>query len=222
MKNIAWFSCGATSAIACKEAIKKDRNIELIYIDTGSAHSDNKRFINDCENWYLKKIIILKSDKYSNVFDCIQKRKFVNSPFRASCTKFLKTEVRIKYEHENEINAYYWGFEAGKKEENRAKRLALRYPNFKHIFPLIELGLNKENCLSKLQDVGIELPAMYKLDYNNNNCIGCVKGGMGYWNKIRKDFPEVFNRMAKLERKIGHSCIKNTFLDKLDPNRGNK
>ena len=62
---------------------------------------------------------------------------------------------------------------------------------------------------------------MYDMGYPNNNCIGCVKGGMGYWNKIRKDFPEVFERRAKQERMIGHSCIKGTFLDELDPNRGN-
>ncbi|CAK7024888.1 MAG: hypothetical protein EUB_02291 [Eubacterium sp.] len=60
------------------------------------------------------------------------------------------------------------------------------------------------------------------MGYPNNNCIGCVKGGMGYWNMIRKDFPEVFSRMAKLERDIRHSCIKNCFLDELEPNRGRK
>lgn len=58
------------------------------------------------------------------------------------------------------------------------------------------------------------------MGYSNNNCIGCVKGGKGYWNKIRVDFPEVFASRAKLERDIGHSCIKGTFLDELDPNAG--
>lgn len=67
---------------------------------------------------------------------------------------------------------------------------------------------------------GIELPAMYKLGYNNSNCIGCVKGGMGYWNRIRIDFPEVFERMSKIEQKVGHSCIKGTFLKDLDPSKG--
>lgn len=62
--------------------------------------------------------------------------------------------------------------------------------------------------------------AMYDLGYRNNNCIGCVKGGMGYWNKIRIDFPEVFERMAKLEREIGHSCINGIFLDELELGRG--
>lgn len=61
---------------------------------------------------------------------------------------------------------------------------------------------------------------MYDMGYQNNNCVGCVKGGMGYWNKIRVDFPDVFDRMAMLEREIGHSCIKGVFLDELDPGRG--
>jgi hypothetical protein len=61
---------------------------------------------------------------------------------------------------------------------------------------------------------------MYDLGYRNNNCIGCVKGGMGYWNKIRKDFPEVFKARAEQEREVGHSCINGVYLDELEPDRG--
>jgi len=43
---------------------------------------------------------------------------------------------------------------------------------------------------------------------------------MAYWNKIRKDFPEVFEARAKLEREVGASCIKEVYLDELDPERG--
>lgn len=56
-------------------------------------------------------------------------------------------------------------------------------------------------------------------------CIGCVKGGMGYWNRIRRDFPEVFESRAQLERLVGYSILKESdgtplYLDELDPNRG--
>jgi hypothetical protein len=44
---------------------------------------------------------------------------------------------------------------------------------------------------------------MYRLGYRNNNCRGCVKGGKGYWNKIRKDFPDYFERMAKMQDLLG-------------------
>lgn len=61
---------------------------------------------------------------------------------------------------------------------------------------------------------------MYKLGYNHNNCIGCVKGGKGYWNKIREDFPEQFERMAKLERELGYK-LNDKYLDEMDENEGN-
>jgi hypothetical protein len=35
------------------------------------------------------------------------------------------------------------------------------------------------------------------------NCIGCVKGGEGYWNKIRRDFPEQFEAIAVIQETIG-------------------
>ena len=59
--------------------------------------------------------------------------------------------------------------------------------------------------------------------------IGCVKGQAGYWNKIRVDFPEAFDRMAKQERKMGVAINKSyagdkkrkrVFLDELDPKAG--
>ena len=50
---------------------------------------------------------------------------------------------------------------------------------------------------------GIKLPKMYRLGYRNNNCIGCVKGQQGYWNKIRRDFPDTFFRMSDIEEYLG-------------------
>ena len=47
---------------------------------------------------------------------------------------------------------------------------------------------------------------------------------MGYWNKIRRDFPERFEKMAKTEREIGHSIIrrggKPLYLDELPEDAG--
>lgn len=41
------------------------------------------------------------------------------------------------------------------------------------------------------------------------NCIGCLKAaGAGYWNKIRVDFPEVFERRAKQEEMINVALVK--------------
>ena len=46
------------------------------------------------------------------------------------------------------------------------------------------------------------------------------EGGAGYWNKIRIDFPDVFADRANMEREIGHSILKNCYLDELPPTAG--
>lgn len=85
----------------------------------------------------------------------------------------------------------------------------------------IRRRIPKAECHAICAKIGLKRPVMYDMGYPNNNCIGCVKGGMGYWNRIRRDFPDVFERRARQEREIGHSCIRGVFLDELDPNRGN-
>jgi len=227
---LGWFSCGITSAVACKLAIDQNENVELYYIGIKSAHPDNDRFIKECEEWYKKRINYISSKKYFDQFDVIEKTGYVNGVGGAACTKELKKEVRFYLErrlkpdlfepdrpqYTNQIH----GFEFKVEEIKRAIDYSIDYPYTNARFPLIEARLTKENCAQILLDAGIGLPAMYLLGYNNNNCIGCVKGGKGYWNKIRIDFPETFERMALTERKAGHSCINGTFLDELNPEDG--
>lgn len=237
MKNIylCWFSAGITSTVACKLALDKfgKDNCVIYYQDTGQVHPDNQRFINDCQNWFGKEIKIVKSEKYSSPIDVFQKTKFINTAGGAPCTQALKKDVRILIQGQNNLPLFglkefqVFGFEYEKSQINRAIRFLEQYPDTNPIFPLIEAKLDKNNCAYILKKAGIELPTMYKLGYKNNNCIGCVKGGMGYWNKIKKDFPEIFNKMAKLERELKATAIfdkknkTNIYLDELKENQGN-
>lgn len=229
-KKILWFSCGVTSAISCKIALKKygKENCLIAYIGIRSAHSDNDRFMSECEKWFGAKIETFTSKKYKDQYDVIEKDKYVNGPGGARCTLVLKKEVRRQIEKEVEFDGQVFGFEYTKKEINRSIRFEQQYPHTKAIFPLIEAKLTKPECLGILEKNGIKRPKMYELGYHNNNCIGCVKGGMGYWNKIRTDFPEHFEKMAKLERKVDRTCIKKRiegksvkiYLDELSPDAG--
>lgn len=221
-KKILWFSCGVTSAVACKIAIDKygRDNCILAYIKIESSHQDNKRFIEECEKWYGSKIEVFQSEKYKDQFDVIEKTKYVNGVGGARCTLELKKNVRRKIEKDIAFDSQIFGFEFNKKEINRAIRFKEQYPHTNPIYPLIDEKINKATALGILRKAGIKPPKMYELGYHNNNCIGCVKGGMGYWNKIRVDFPDKFDQMAKAERVAGHSCIKNVYLDELDSERG--
>lgn len=215
-KEVCWFSGGVSSFIAAY--LRRNTLDEIFYIDIVDQHQDTLRFLYDCEKALDKEIKILKSN-YESVNNVIKTHRFINSPYGAKCTQILKKRVREEWEKNQDGEmSYIWGYDG--TERHRADRLRQTMPEYEHIFPLLDENLSKEEVHGMLVRLGIKRPIMYEMGYRNNNCIGCVKGGMGYWNKIRKDFPKVFAERAKLEREIGRSCIKGVFLDELEPNRG--
>jgi hypothetical protein len=237
-KVIAWFSCGAASAIAAKLAIKKyGDNVEVVYLDTGSEHQDNHRFFSEIEKWLDRKITVLKSEKYTDIWDVFDKTGFLVSPKGARCTTELKKKPAQAYRknHLGAIEIYGYTFEEATIKRaysiNGETVKMTRCENFERSNPdvnvewiLAENDLTKDDCIALLARDGIEIPAMYKLGYTNNNCIGCVKGGAGYWNKIRVDFPDIFERMCKLDRKLDIKHIDQSgeriFLDELKEGTG--
>jgi len=222
---VGWWSGGITSAVACRLALEKYDNVKLVYIETGSHHPDMHRFKKDCENWYGQEIETIQNKKYENHLDVVLSTRYVNGVGGARCTKELKKNVRFDFEKRNKIVAQVWGYEFEASEINRAIRTQEQYAYTNPLFPLIENKLSKNECAGIIENAGIEIPKMYQLGYHNNNCIGCVKGGAGYWNKIRVDFPEIFKQMAEIERQIGATCLKNKngkiYLDELDTKAGN-
>lgn len=217
--KVCWISAGVSSFIA--GYLEKDTIDKYIYIDIDDQHPDSMRFIKDCEKVLCKKIEILKSS-YGSVENAVNGCgyfRFARTGF-APCTAWLKKRVRKEweYEHREYDITYVWGFDV--EEKHRAERLEETMIEFSHCFPLIERNLTKNSVHGMATTLGIKRPIMYDLGYNNNNCIGCVKGGMGYWNKIRVDFPEVFEKRAKQERELNNKILKECFLDELEPTRG--
>jgi len=224
---LCWFSCGAASAVAAKMAVEQYGDLcEIVYCDTLKfEHSDNLRFLNDVERWLGKPVKLLRSEKYSDIYDVFDKTGWLVGPGGARCTTELKKLVRRKYQRDDDIHVF--GFTV--EETKRTTQLIMGEPDLHCDFILHRNGVSKLDTLHRLADAGIALPAMYRLGYKNNNCIGCVKGQAGYWNKIRVDFPDAFYRMALQERKMnvainksyaGDGLRKRVFLDELAPDAG--
>ena len=221
--TVAWLSAGVSSFIAAY--LIKDEIDEFYYIDIADQHPDSMRFIKDCEKLLGKKINTLKSTQYDSIEQaCLGGGMIRNARTNfAFCTEYLKKRVRkeqFEYYHQNDELTYIWGMDCSERERNRAEVIVKAQPEVKHRFPLIEKELTKQDCHAMSRRLGLKRPKMYDLGYQNNNCIGCVKGGMGYWNKIRKDFPEVFKSRAELERKLNSRCLTECFLDELEEGRG--
>ena len=222
---VCWFSCGAASAVATKMAIqlnagKKELIVARCYIE--EEHQDNERFAQQCEEWFGTPIIKLIDEKHKgSIYNVFESQKYIAGIAGAPCTRILKKRVRENFQRLNDIHVFGYTVE----EQNRADRFIDANNDVNLWSVLIDNNLTHDDCLAIVKRAGIELPEMYKLGYRNNNCIGCVKGGAGYWNKIRVDFPETFDRMAKLERKIGASICKEkgqrVYLDEMSTTAGN-
>ncbi len=230
---LVWFSCGATSLISAKIAVDDfphDR-LEILYCRTGSEHPSNDVFFKQSEDWLDFPIKILRSEKYKDIWDVFEKTRWLVGPKGARCTQELKKSLRQSYEEYDDIQIF--GFDSD--EVDRTRDFIAGNPEVKVYAPLIERGITKAMALEIIRKLNmVDMPFMYQKQksgspYGHNNCIGCVKGQMGYWNKIRVDFPDVFERMAKMERKIGAAINKTyagdgerkvVYLDELDPKAG--
>jgi len=201
---IAWWSGGLDSAIVCKLCIDKfgRENVRIVFIDTKNEDPDTYRFLKDCEKWYALKIETISSKQYSSIKEVWREFLSLNVATGAICSSELKREVRIAFGKKNAFSYQAFGFD--KKELKRANGMLKNYYFIKPIFPLIEKGYSKQNCLDLLNFAGIKIPVVYSYGFHNNNCFrtGCVQGGVGYWQKMKLDFPDKFDDMALMEHEL--------------------
>jgi|TARA_R110001632_G_scaffold226056_1_gene359425 hypothetical protein len=208
-KIIGWWSGGVTSAVTCKLCIDiyGVENVRLIFIDTFNEDDDTYRFKKDCEKWYNKDIETItrvgEGKRYEKIQDVWYKYKSLNVAGGAVCSSELKRQLRKEWEKENTYEAQAFGFDVD--EIRRVKSMVNNYKKTaKPIFPLLMYGLNKKDCVQIVLDAELKLPRAYVLGFLNNNCLntGCVQGGIGYWQKMKRDIPRNFDEMAKVEHEL--------------------
>lgn len=203
---IAWWSGGITSAVACMWAINAFKNVAIVFQDTMNEDEDTYRFLKDCEILYSQKIerisAITVDGKYQSIEDVWFEFESLAVAHGAICSTVLKREVREAYQNLQTDYAQIFGYDKNEMKRHLAMRRG--YPEINAMSPLIDVGLSKADCARKFVKLGIKLPAAYKLGFQNNNCLqtGCVRGGIGYWQKYGQVFPDRFDRMAEREHKL--------------------
>lgn len=201
---IAWWSGGIASAVTCKLTIDlfgKDR-VRILFIDTKNEDDDTYRFKTDCEAWYGLPIETLSNNDYTNIAEVWRKFKSLNVASGAICSTELKRAVREAWESRNTFLYQAFGYDMD--EPKRALSMALNHPNSRPIFPLLMFGITKDKAAQILAENGIEIPRAYRLGYRNNNCFktGCVQGGIGYWQKRKREYPEATAEMGAIEHEL--------------------
>lgn len=216
---LCWFSYGAASAVAAKLSVEKYKGepIEIVNCDTSrNEHPDNARFRKDVEQWIGREVKVIASKKYKTVEEVFEARQYMSGVSGAPCTDEMKKMPRIAFQYAEDVHIFGLTADEGK----RIRQFEDNNPSLFLDWILRDAGLTKEGCYQVLRDAGIKLPAMYGLGFDNNNCIGCVKAqGPSYWNRVRKNFPEVFKLRAEQSRRIGVRLVRlkgvRIFLDEL-------
>jgi 3'-phosphoadenosine 5'-phosphosulfate sulfotransferase (PAPS reductase)/FAD synthetase len=217
---LVWFSCGAASAVAADLTIKlygSKNDVVVVNCDTrADEHPDNYRFCSDVERWLEQDITYIKSDKFTRVDDVFERTRYMAGVAGARCTTELKKLPRHAFARPDDYHVF--GFTSD--ETKRINAFKLRNPELHLLWPLLDHNITKADSYRILQEANIELPTMYKLGFNNNNCIGCVKStSPWYWQQIRAHFPEHFKSRASRSRSLNVRLIEykgqRIFLDEL-------
>jgi len=205
---IANFSGGVASAVACYYALEDYENVEVAFCDTHMEHPDTYKMIKQFENKFGVEIKRYSSDRFHDPESVWDRFKGMNFAKGAPCSTELKREVRTKQIQDLETDyAQVFGFTV--EEKNRADNMKKNYPEINPKFPLIERELSKNDCFEVLKKLGLDIPEPYKY-FLNNNCIGnpdnkrggCVQGGIGYWQKMKKIYPHKYAWMARKEHEL--------------------
>lgn len=168
---VSWFSCGTASAVATKLVVAAywdTHDIAVARCVVPEEHPDNDRFAAECATWFGRPVISLSSAEYASCHDVWTRRRFMAGPHGAVCTIEMKKAVRWAFEREWKPDLQAFGYTAD--ETDRAERFRDQNPDVRLITPLIEQGLSKQDCHAIVDRAGIELPAMYRLGFNNANC----------------------------------------------------
>lgn len=198
---LAQFSCGAASAVATKLALTQyGERVTIINAFLKNEHPDNRRFLTDCEKWFGRTATVLRDEKYgADIIEVFRRVRFIKGRNGASCTSRLKRGLLRTFEQPGDVLVLGYTVE----EQDRYDDWLADWPDRPIVAPLIERGLTKKDCKTMVERAGIRLPVMYEQGYANANCIGCVKGGLGYFRAIREDYPAEFERLAQVEEEIG-------------------
>jgi len=219
---VVWFSCGAASAVALRETLRRYGDkcvIRAVNNPVAEEDEDNRRFLYDVERWLN---VYIETATNSHYPDCSAKtvwndRSFMSGPHGAPCTIELKKRARQEWEANNSVDWHVLGFT--RNEKARYDRFVLT--ERENVIPvLIDAGITKKNCYDVIRRAGLQLPRMYQLGYPNANCVGCVKAtSPTYWNHVRAVHPEVFKARAEQSRAIGARLVRHKgvriFLDEL-------
>lgn len=217
MSVIVTLSGGRASAWCANWALTNfpKRDVILYFNDTKWEHPDLYRFLADLER-YFKHPIMRDSDGRSPEELFYDHHALANNwmPF---CSHELKALRLQKFFRDGDVLVFGIGIE----EKHRAVRLvqiykglaATRHKSAALRFPLIENQVTSQQVNEFIDSTGIEVPLLYRLGFQHNNCSGgCVRAGKKHWKLLLEKLPKVYAERERVEEEFRESFNKDVHF----------
>lgn len=204
MKRVINFSGGKTSALMTILLKPTDDDI-VLFTDTGREHPLTYKFIDDFErNENIKVTRISYKGKFDGFLQSKDYKSIPNRMIR-TCTHELKIKTAKRYLRNKRIFSYenFIGFRHD--EPNRVIQFKEKFKKVKTLFPLYNLGINKEmvNQYWINKSYNLDIPSIL------GNCDLCFLKGKDNIIKILQLYPELAEKWIKDEeeskRHFGHT-----------------
>ena len=217
---VVGYSGGVTSAWCLDWALRtypRDEVVALFH-DTHREHADTYRYLRQMAE-RLGIDITERSDGRSVEQVEDDEHALANNRM-AFCSRILKAEQKDRYYEElraagvTEI-VLVLGFSS--REWQRIQRATMRAAadGYAVMFPLVTAGITKQECADWSLALGVPLPSMYRWS-DHANCVGCRRGGKGYWLAVKANEPAIFDAAKAREAEWGHTFLKDTTLANLE------
>lgn len=213
-KHIVKYSMGITSAVAASIVIEQYGKADtiLLFNDTKEEAPDCYRFGREVAN-YLGVAITERSDGRS-VSQVFIDEGILGNNRMTPCSRILKQEQGNKFIEElldQDFNVIVYEGMTSPDDDHRlaGRRAAHAALGVDITFPLIERGLNKDDCKQIITHCwGIKLSDSYD-HFDHDNCLnrGCVKGGLAYWGLLYLYKRDSWERAAAEEERFNHSIL---------------
>ena len=224
MKHIISLSGGIGSFYTLQRVLEKQekKDVVCVFCDTLAEDGDLYRFLDDIEKHF--EISIIRITQGMTPFELAFKDRFLFNSRVANCSRKLKSKPFnewLKSNYGPEECVLYLGIDW--TETHRKDAIERNYKPYKVNFPMCEKPyISKYEMIDGLKEVGIEIPRMYKLGFQHNNCKGCCfKGGVGHYKllleKDRNTYLEMENKEEMLRKTLNKdvSILKNYTLREL-------
>jgi 3'-phosphoadenosine 5'-phosphosulfate sulfotransferase (PAPS reductase)/FAD synthetase len=172
-----------------------DKPNHIIFADTGDEHPDTYRYIEEVTKPFVRgyggSFVTVRNHKYPRLQDQAMKEKIIPVRMSRWCTDKFKIRPIRRYLKENDLlpAAQLIGIDAG--EAHRAKESG--HKQFHNRFPLIERGLDRDDCVDVIRKAELPVP-------RKSGCFYCPFQPKGQWIALRKEHKELFQIAVDMEK----------------------